>query len=117
MADEQLELRVARLEREMVMLREHRVGTLEREWANIPDLIDLRFRQVDSKFSRVFAEMDDLKKDVVEVKRDMVEVKRDMVEVKRDMVEVKGRLGMSDDRLDALPRILAEMITERDRRG
>jgi hypothetical protein len=103
MADDEVELRLTKLEREMVMLREHRVGNLEREWANIPDLIDLRFRQVDSKFSRVFAEMDDLKKDVVEVKR--------------DMVEVKGRLGMIDDRLDALPRILAEMLAERDRRG
>ena len=82
MADEQLDQRVAKLEREMVMLREHRVGTLEREWANIPDLIDLRFRQVDSKFSRVFSEFDDLKA-----------------------------------RVDALPRILAEMLAERDRRG
>ena len=110
MADDEVGQRLSKLEREMVMLREHRVGNLEREWANIPDLIDLRFRQVDSKFSRVFAEMDDLKKDVVEVKRDMVDVKR-------DMVEVKGRLGMIDDRLDALPRILAEMLAERDRRG
>ena len=110
MADEQLDQRVAKLEREMVMLREHRVGTLEREWANIPDLIDLRFRQVDSKFSRVLAEMDDLKKD-------MVEVKQDIVEVKGDIGEVKGRLGMIDDRLDALPRIIAEMITKRDRRA
>ena len=96
MPDDAVEQRLAKLEREMVMLREHRVVTLEREWANIPDLIDLRFRQVDSKFSRVFAEMDDLK---------------------NNMVEVKGRLGMIDDRLDALPRIIAEMLTERDRRG
>ena len=89
MADEQLEQRVTKLEREMVMLREHRVGTLEREWANIPDLIDLRFRQVDSKFSRVFSELDQLRTDVT---------------------VMKGSL-------DALPRILAEMLAERDRRG
>ena len=92
MADEQLEQRVSKLEREMVVLREHRVGTLEREWANIPDLIDLRFRQVDSKFGRVFAELDDMKKEMSEFKREL------------------------NDKVDALPRVLAEMIAERDRR-
>ena len=107
MADEQLEQRVTKLEREMVMLREHRVGTLEREWANIPDLIDLRFRQVDSKFSRVFSELDELKADVKGLKTDM----------RNEMTGVKAHLATLDNRLDSLPRVLAEMLTERDRRA
>ena len=96
MADDQLEQRVTKLERDFVLLRDQRVGTLEREWANIPDLIDLRFRQVDSKFSRVFSELDGLKTRV-------------------DGIE--GQLRGVNGRLDALPRILAEMLAERDRRG
>jgi hypothetical protein len=82
MADEQLELRVTKLERDFTHLRDQRVATLDREWANIPDLIDLRFRQTESKFARVFSELDGLKAKV-----------------------------------DAIPRAVAEMLTESDRRG
>ena len=78
--DKTIEDRVSRLE--------ERVGLLEHEWQNIPELIEMRFRLTDSKIARL---------------------QTDMTVVKRDVAELKG--GM-----DALPRVLAEMLDERDKR-
>ena len=75
--DKTIEDRVSRLE--------ERVGLLENEWQNIPELIEMRFRLTDSKIARL---------------------QTDMTVVKRDVAELKS--GM-----EALPRVLAEMLDER----
>ena len=60
------------------------VADLRQEWQNIPDLIDARLRLTDSRVARLSNEM---------------------AVVKRSVAELSGKV-------DALPRILAEMLAE-----
>ena len=66
---------------------EAEVADLRQEWQNIPDLIDARLRLTDSRVARLSNEM---------------------ATVKRSLTELSGKV-------DALPRILPEMLAERDK--
>ena len=68
---------------------EQRVAHLEREVTSIPEILDLQARVNESRFSALFAEVDGIKRKLDSLER-----------------EVK-----------ALPRILAEMLAERERKG
>ena len=82
-----LEQRVATLEQEMFALKT-RVGANEEDVSNIPDLIKMEFRLANSQMAR-------LSRDVAELKA--------------------GQLDLSA-KVDALPRVVAELLGERDQR-
>ena len=67
---------------------EEEIEQLKSEWQGIPDLIEVRLRLTDSRVARLQVEM---------------------TGVKRDLAELKS--GMT-----ALPRVLAEMLDEREKR-
>ena len=67
---------------------EEEIDQLKSEWQGIPDLIEVRLRLTDSRVARLQAET---------------------AGVKRDLAELKS--GMT-----ALPRVLAEMLDEREKR-
>lgn len=78
-----LEQRVTALEREMAALK----GTVvshDEELRNMPDLIKLEFRLSNARIDRLG----------------------------RDMSEVKNRLGGLEGKVDALPRVLAELVVD-----
>lgn len=85
-----LEQRVATLEREMSALK-GRVGTNEEDAKSVPDLIKIEFRLANSQMAR-------LSRDVAELQAGM------------------DRLRDLPERVDALPRVLAEMLAERDKK-
>jgi chromosome segregation ATPase len=68
---------------------EQRVAHLEREVASIPEILDLQARVNESRFAALFAEIDGIKR----------------------------KLDGVDREVRALPRILAEMLAERDQKG
>ena len=68
---------------------EERVAKLEREVQSIPDILDLQSRVNQSRFAAVFAEFD----------------------------TIKRRLDGIEQQVPALPRILAEMLSGRDKRS
>ena len=68
---------------------EERVTRLEREVQSIPEILDLQGRLNESRFAALFAEIDGIKR------------------------KLDGVIG----EVKALPRILAEMLAERDRKG
>jgi hypothetical protein len=74
------------LEQRMTEIEEGFAG-LQQEWLNIPDLIEARLRLTDSRVARLSS---------------------DMAGVKRSLAELSGKV-------DALPRVLAEMMAQRDR--
>jgi cell division protein FtsB len=88
MAD--LEQRVAILERQMSDLKA-RVATNEEDAKSVPDLIKIEFRLVNSQIAR-------LSRDVAELQTGM------------------ARLSDLPEKVEALPRVLAEMLAERDRK-
>jgi hypothetical protein len=63
------------------------VADLRQEWQNIPDLIDARLRLTDSRVARLSS---------------------DMAAVKRSLADLSGKV-------EGLPRVLAEMLAERDK--
>ncbi len=67
---------------------EDQIDQLKGEWHAIPDFIDVRLRLTDSRVARLSSEMAD----------------------------VKERLSSVEGKVDALPRVLAEMLDERDGR-
>ena len=67
---------------------EEEIEQLKSEWQGIPDLIEVRLRLTDSRVARLQVEM---------------------TGVKRDLADLKS--GMT-----ALPRVLAEMLDEREKR-
>ena len=78
-----LEQRVTALEREMAALK----GTVvshDEELRNMPDLIKLEFRLSNARIDRLG----------------------------RDMSEVKNRLDGLEGKVDALPRVLAELVVD-----
>lgn len=78
-----LEQRVATLERDMSELKE-RVGACEDDARNIPDLIKLEFRLTNSQIARL---------------------SHDVAELQRGMSEMQGKV-------EALPRVVAELVVE-----
>jgi regulator of replication initiation timing len=86
-----LEERVTTLEREMSALKT-RVGANEEDMQSIPDLIRAEFRLTNSQIAR-------LSRDVAELQRQV------------------GELSDLPARVDALPRVLAEMLEERDKKS
>lgn len=85
-----LAARGATLEREMTALKA-RVGANEEDMQSIPDLIRAEFRLTNSQIAR-------LSRDVAELQRQV------------------GQLSDLPAKFDALPRVVAEMIAERDRK-
>ena len=67
---------------------EQEIEQLKSEWQGIPDLIEVRLRLTDSRVARLQVEI----------------------------TGVKQRLGAVEQKLDALPRVLAEMLDEREKR-
>ena len=67
---------------------EEEIEQLKSEWQGIPDLIEVRLRLTDSRVARLQVEM---------------------TGVRRDLADLKS--GMT-----ALPRVLAEMLDEREKR-
>ena len=67
---------------------EPEIEQLKSEWQGIPDLIEVRLRLTDSRVARLQVEI----------------------------TGVKQRLGDVEQKLDALPRVLAEMLDEREKR-
>ena len=94
MADKTIEQRVTDVEQRVARVEE-RVTSLDQEWQNIPDLIETRLRLTDSRVARLSA---------------------DMVDVKKAISGLDGKMNSLEAKVDALPRILAEMLEERDRR-
>jgi uncharacterized protein YceH (UPF0502 family) len=89
MAD--LEQRVTTLEREVTALKS-RVGANEADVTSIPDLIKLEFRLGNSRLARLSQEVADLKADL------------------------KDDIARLNAKVDGLPRIIAELLAERDRK-
>lgn len=73
---------------ERIAKREDQIDQLKGEWHAIPDFIDVRLRLTGSRVARLSSEMAD----------------------------VKERLSSVEGKVDALPRVLAEMLDERDGR-
>lgn len=67
---------------------EPEIEQLKSEWQGIPDLIEVRLRLTDSRVARLQSEI----------------------------TGVKQRLGSVEGKLDARPRVLAEMLDERAKR-
>ena len=103
MATDHLEQRVAKLEREFETLRDHRVASLEREWADMPELINMSMRRSDQRFSRVFAEISDMK--------------THMEARDQQAGRIDQHLAGIDGRLESLPRLIAELMAQRDGGG
>lgn len=82
-----LEQRVTALEREMSALKA-RVGSNEEDLQNIPELIRTEFRLSNSQIARL----------------------------SRDAAELQRGLGDLTGKVDAMPRVIAEMLAERDRK-
>jgi predicted nucleic acid-binding Zn-ribbon protein len=78
-----LEQRVATLERDMSALKE-RVGSNEEDLRNIPDLIKLEFRLAGSQRAKLSS----------------------------DVADLQRRMGEMESKVDALPRIVAELVVE-----
>ena len=91
MAD--LEQRVATLEQEMSALKT-RVGANEEDVSNIPDLIKMEFRLANSQNARA---------------------SRDIAALTRDVAELKAGQQNLAAKVDALPRVIAELLGERDK--
>ena len=81
-----LEKRVATLEQDMSALKD-RVGANEEDLRSIPELIKLEFRLTNSQIARL---------------------SRDVADLQRNMREVRSAV-------EATPRVVAELIAERDR--
>ena len=86
MAD--LEQRVTTLEHEMSTLKS-RVGIIDEDTKNIPDLIKLEFRLANSQIARL---------------------SQDVAELQSGQVELTAKV-------EALPRVLAEMLAARDKKS
>jgi hypothetical protein len=65
---------------------------LNKKWQNIPELIEARLRLTDSRVARLSSDMRDLRS------------------------EVRGSITGLTGEVRALPRALAEMLTDRDKR-
>jgi hypothetical protein len=97
MAD--LEQRLTALEREMSALKS-RVGAAEEDGASIPDLIKLEFRLANSQIARQSRDLAGLRSDVADLKA-----------LKGDVEQLRsGQVGLFV-RVEAMPRILAELVT------
>jgi chromosome segregation ATPase len=81
-----LEQRVATLEQEMATLKA-RVADHEEDTKSIPDLIKIEFRLANSQIARL----------------------------SRDVGELQRGFGELTSKVDALPRVLAEMLADRDK--
>ena len=66
---------------------EEPIGHREQEWQSIPELVDARLRLTDSRVARLSS----------------------------DMATVKRSLSALEGKVDALPRVLAEMLATRER--
>jgi predicted nucleic acid-binding Zn-ribbon protein len=88
-----LEQRVTTLEQEMATLKA-RVTDHEEDTKSIPDLIKIEFRLANSQIARL---------------------SRDVAELQRGLGEVNGKADGLAAKVDALPRVLAEMLAERDK--
>ena len=75
---------------------EEEIDQLKSEWQGIPDLIEARLRLTDSRVARLSSEF---------------------VELKRATTGLAGRVGSLEAKVDALPRVLAEMLDERAKQG
>ena len=74
---------------------EEEIEQLKSEWQGIPDLIEVRLRLTDSRVARLQSEFSSMRS---------------------DMTGLKQRMGAVEGKLEALPRVLAEMLDERERR-
>ena len=74
---------------------EQEIEQLKSEWQGIPDLIEVRLRLTDSRVARLHSEFSSMR--------------IEMGGLKRGLAEVEGKLV-------ALPRVLAEMLDEREKR-
>ena len=104
MAD--IEARVALLEKDMAALKA-RVEVHNAELVNIPELIKVEFRFVNSRFTRVDQELS--------------EARERMEAIEAKISQLDRKVDALTDNVDGLPRILAEvvkeMLDERDRRS
>jgi uncharacterized protein YceH (UPF0502 family) len=82
-----LDQRVATLEHEVAALKS-RVAANDEELRSIPDLIKIEFRLANSQTARL----------------------------SRDVADLQRGLGDLTAKVDAMPRVIAEMLTERDRK-
>ncbi len=78
-----LEQRVTTLEREVSVLKEH-VAAEEEDVRNIPDLIKMEFRLANSQIARL----------------------------SRDVTELQRGLGDLTGKVEAMPRVMAELVSE-----
>jgi len=89
-----LEQRVTTLEREVSDLKT-RVGANDEDMQNIPELIRTEFRLTNSQIARL---------------------SRDVAELQRGFGGLTGNVGDLTAKVDALPRVVSEMLAERDRK-
>jgi chromosome segregation ATPase len=89
---------------------EKRVSDSEEQVGDIPRLLNLRFEYV-----RAQLDMLDARVSTVEAKIDRVETRLSSVETRLSGVET--RLSSVEGKIDALPRVLAEMLDEREKRS
>ncbi len=82
-----LDQRVTTLEHEVAALKS-RVAANDEELRSIPDLIKIEFRLANSQTARL----------------------------SRDVADLQRGLGDLTAKVDAMPRVIAEMLTERDRK-
>ena len=97
-----LELRVSALERDMSTLKT-RVAIIDEDMKNIPNLIKTEFRFTNTQIARLSSEVSELQ------------------ELRGNVAELQRKVGELSDKTDALPRVLAELVTEmlaeRDRKS
>ena len=97
-----LELRVSALERDMTALKA-RVTIVDEDMKNIPNLIKTEFRFTNTQIARLSSEVAELQ------------------ELRGSVAELQRKVGEIDAKTDAMPRVIAELVTEvlaeRDRKS
>jgi hypothetical protein len=88
---------------------EKRVSDLEEMVGDIPRLINIRFAHTRAQLDAIDARIGTL-----EVKIDRSDAR--LVSAEQGLGEVRQRLATVETKIDALPRVIAEMLDERDRR-
>jgi hypothetical protein len=85
------------LEQRMTEIEEG-FANMQQEWLNIPDVIEARLRLTDSRVARLSTELKDLRS-----------------EVRSSIADLTAKVADLAGQVEGLPRVLAEMLAERDK--
>lgn len=89
------------------------VATLKDEWANIPELIEVRLRLTDSRVARLSSDMSAMKRAFTELSGKVADLSGKVEALPRTLAEMVAELS---GKVDALPATLERMLAERDKK-